>query len=177
MELLSLLGVLVAFFASLLVVLLIHAQVVKFALKHNIVDVPDARKLQRRPVPVLGGVAVFFGLLVGLCAATPFMDIKPLLPMFVAMSVMLCVGVADDISGLSPRLRFLVEIAVVVALVFMTGSSLGEVRVRGSHRGWEKKVGLKSQPRPRSLQKSTHFWKCLGSSLLRSAHSPFSKIA
>lgn len=126
MELLSLLGVLVAFAASLLVVLFVHSRVIKFALKHNVVDVPDARKLQRRPVPVLGGVAVFFGLLVGLCAATPFMDIKPLLPMFVAMSVMLCVGVADDVSGLSPRLRFLVEIAVVVALVFMTGISLND---------------------------------------------------
>ena len=31
-------------------------------------------------------------------------------------------------------------------------SSLGLARVSGSHLGWEKKVGLKSQPRPRALQ-------------------------
>ena len=49
MELLPLLGVLVAFIASLLIVLLIHAPVVKFALRRNVVDVPDARKLQRKP--------------------------------------------------------------------------------------------------------------------------------
>ena len=36
-------------------------------------------------------------------------------------------------------------------------SSFGEASVSGSHLGWEKKVGLKSQPRPRALQKSTHF--------------------
>ncbi len=126
MELWSLLGVLAAFVASLLVVLLIHAQVVKFALRYKVVDAPNSRKLQRKPVPVLGGVAVFFGLLVGLCVATPFMDIKPLLPMFVAMSVMLCVGVADDVAGLSPLLRFVIEIAVTVMFVFMTGISLND---------------------------------------------------
>lgn len=126
MELWSLLGVLAAFVASSLVVLLIHAQVVKFALRYKVVDAPNSRKLQRKPVPVLGGVAVFFGLLVGLCVATPFVDIKPLLPMFVAMSVMLCVGVADDVAGLSPLLRFVIEIAVTVMLVFMTGISLND---------------------------------------------------
>ena len=57
-------------------------------------------------------------------------------------------------------------------------SSLGEESVSGSHLGWEKKVGLKSQPRPRSLQKSTHFLKCLGSSLSRSTQGfPSSKMA
>ena len=126
MELWSLLGVLAAFVASLLVVLLIHARVIKFAFRYKVVDAPNGRKLQREPVPVLGGVAVFFGLLVGLCVATPFMDIKPLLPMFVAMSVMLCVGVADDVAGLSPLLRFIIEIAVTVMLVFMTGISLND---------------------------------------------------
>lgn len=126
MELSSFFGVLAAFVASLFATSLAHARVVKFALKHNIVDVPDARKLQRRPIPVLGGVAVFFGLLVGMCAASPFVDIKPLFPMLVAMSVMLCVGVADDITGLSPRLRFVVEIAVTIMLVFMTGTSLND---------------------------------------------------
>jgi len=126
MNLFSTVGVLAAFAASLLVVLLIHAQVVKFAFRHSVVDVPNSRKLQRQPVPVLGGVAVFFGLVVGLCVASPFMDIRSLLPMFMAMSVMLCVGVADDVAGLSPWLRFLIEIAVTVMLIFMTDMSLND---------------------------------------------------
>ena len=53
--------ILIAFFAALIAVLWIHPRLVKIALMKNIVDNPDARKLQRTPVPVLGGVAVFFG--------------------------------------------------------------------------------------------------------------------
>ena len=40
----------------------IHPKVLKIAILKNIVDNPDARKLQRNPVPVLGGLAVFFGI-------------------------------------------------------------------------------------------------------------------
>ena len=37
----------------------------KFARKHGIVDNPNARKLQRMPVPVFGGVVVYSGILMG----------------------------------------------------------------------------------------------------------------
>lgn len=50
------------FITSLIAVLgvcWIHPRLVAIALDKNIVDNPDARKLQRKPVPVLGGIAVF----------------------------------------------------------------------------------------------------------------------
>ena len=99
---LELSGVVVAFLVALLVVVVVHPQVAKFAIKRKIVDNPDFRKLQRNPVPVMGGVAVFFGLVAGLGVASFFLDITSILPMFLAMSIMLCVGVADDVSNLSP---------------------------------------------------------------------------
>ncbi len=124
MELMNLLGVVVAFIASFVVVAAVHSRVIKWAVRYNVVDNPNHRKLQREPVPVLGGVAVFFGLVVGLCVASPFMDIKPLLPVVMAMSVMLCVGVVDDASGLSPWFRFLIEIAVTLLLILLANMSL-----------------------------------------------------
>ncbi|MBO7220492.1 MAG: undecaprenyl/decaprenyl-phosphate alpha-N-acetylglucosaminyl 1-phosphate transferase [Alistipes sp.] len=120
----NLLGVIAAFIASFVVVAAVHSRVIKWAVRYNVVDNPNHRKLQREPVPVLGGVAVFFGLVVGLCVASPFMDIKPLLPVVMAMSVMLCVGVVDDASGLSPWFRFLIEIAVTLLLILLANMSL-----------------------------------------------------
>ena len=124
MESSVILGLLSTFATALLVVTFIHPQVIKFAKKRNIVDNPDARKLQRNPVPVMGGVAVFFGLVAGLCTAYIFFDVNALLPMFVAISVMLCVGVADDVSSLSPWLRFVIEIVMVLMMMFVTEMSL-----------------------------------------------------
>lgn len=123
---LNLVGVLVALLVALITVILVHPSVIGFAIKRKVVDNPDARKLQRRPVPVLGGVAVFFGLAVGLGVAGLFMNVIPLLPMFVGMSIMLGVGVADDVAGLSPRFRFLVEILVTLMLMFWTNISLND---------------------------------------------------
>ena len=92
---LNLIGVLVAMLTALLVVIFVHPRIVWFAEKHKIVDNPDARKLQRNPVPVMGGVAVFFGLISGLCVASIFLNIQVLLPIFVAIRMLMRLGVTS----------------------------------------------------------------------------------
>ena len=47
----------------------IHPQLVKVAKLKNIVDNPNARKLNKVPIPVLGGVGVFFGVMLSLSVA------------------------------------------------------------------------------------------------------------
>ena len=128
MDLLTWLGLGGAFVASLLAEAVVHSQVMKFAIKRKIVDSPNGRKLQREPVPVLGGVAVFFGIVVGMSVSSLFLGvgIASLLPILLGVSMMLCVGIADDVSGLTPRLRFAIEILVTIMLVFITGTSLND---------------------------------------------------
>lgn len=53
---------------SLFAVRWIYFKILKIAKVKNLVDNPDARKLQKTPVPVVGGLAVFFGLILGLLA-------------------------------------------------------------------------------------------------------------
>ena len=47
----------------------------------NIVDLPDARKIQRVPVPLLGGVAVFFGMVVAFAVAGLLFDMSNMFAM------------------------------------------------------------------------------------------------
>ena len=117
---------LVPFLVAVLATSWVFPKVLKISLSKNIVDNPDARKLQRNPVPVMGGVAVFFGIISGFAAATFLTNVAALLPIFVAISVMLCVGVIDDMSELSTRLRFVIEIAMSLMLVFWSGVSLND---------------------------------------------------
>lgn len=116
--------ILIAFFASLLAVKWIHPLVVKIAMEKNIVDNPDARKLQRIPVPVLGGCAVFFGILLGIGFTSAHCDCTSLLITITAMTIMLYTGTMDDILDLSPRLRFAIEIIVVALLVMANNQSI-----------------------------------------------------
>lgn len=112
---------LIPFMLALLAVCWIHPRLVRIALLKNIVDNPDARKLQRVPIPVLGGVAVFFGAVIGIAITNVFIDCTSLLAIVAAMMVMLYTGTMDDILDLSPSLRFVIEIAIVVLMMAVTG--------------------------------------------------------
>ena len=104
----------------------IFKKVLRIALDKNIVDNPDARKLQKTPIPVLGGVAVFFGIIVSLIVTGIFYETGSLFAIMGVMTVMLYVGTMDDILSLSPKLRFFIEILVVLALIWCNGYSLND---------------------------------------------------
>ena len=118
--------VFIPFCISLLLVAWIHPRLVKIANLKNIVDNPDARKLQRTPVPVLGGVAVFFGVVVSMGCMAPVMNGTHMLVIIMAMMAMLYTGTMDDILNLSPAFRFLVEIIVILLLIFVGGYSIDD---------------------------------------------------
>lgn len=99
--------------------------VLRYAQHHNIVDNPDARKLHRRPVPVMGGVAVYAGIFAG-CLAMAFMvDGASVKWSLMALTTMLVVGIWDDIKNLSAVLRLLVEFGIVGAYIGFTGYFIG----------------------------------------------------
>lgn len=107
----------VLFVVSLCATWWIFKKVLNIAKLKNIVDNPDARKLQRVPVPVLGGIAVFFGMIVAFATAGVFYNVSNMFAMICVMSIMLYVGTIDDIIGLTPRTRFFIEIIVVLLLI------------------------------------------------------------
>lgn len=106
----------------------VYFKILNIAFKKKLVDNPNARKLQKRPVPVVGGIAVFFGVLAGLMTALMCLHIlqpesphASLLPVLCAMGMMLYVGAMDDIIGLTPKARFIIEIATILAIIFGSG--------------------------------------------------------
>lgn len=116
-----------AFLMSLLVASLLYKPIFRFACKHDVYDNPEARKLQHRPVPVMGGFVIFIATIVSLLCYWPIRDITPLLPVMTAMLLMLIVGARDDMHGLSPSLRFVIEVVVVVALALVCESPINDL--------------------------------------------------
>ncbi|MBQ3173496.1 MAG: undecaprenyl/decaprenyl-phosphate alpha-N-acetylglucosaminyl 1-phosphate transferase, partial [Alistipes sp.] len=116
--------ILIAFFAAMIAVAWIHPRLVKIALSKNIVDNPNARKLQRTPVPVLGGVAVFFGIVLGISLTSTYVNCTSLMTVVAALMIMLYTGTMDDIVDLSPMLRFAVEIGVVLLIIYACNISI-----------------------------------------------------
>ncbi|MDE5579161.1 MAG: undecaprenyl/decaprenyl-phosphate alpha-N-acetylglucosaminyl 1-phosphate transferase [Alistipes sp.] len=116
----------IPFVVAFLSVCWIHPRLVRLAYLKGIVDNPDHRKLQRSPVPVLGGCAVFFGISLGMGIVSPFFDSSQLTMIIAAMTLMLYIGTMDDILSLSPAFRFVVEILCVVLLVVVGGYTIDD---------------------------------------------------
>lgn len=116
--------ILVPFVSALLASIWVFPKVLKIAFDKNIVDNPDARKLQRVPVPVLGGVAVVFGILVALSVSQLFVDCSSLFTIVLAMVIMLFIGTMDDILDIPSTTRFVLEILVALMIIYTCDYSL-----------------------------------------------------
>lgn len=119
-------SILIAFISAMVAVIWIHPRLVKIAHLKNIVDNPNARKLQQTPVPVLGGVAVFFGIVLGIALASTYVSCTSLMTIVAAMMIMLYTGTMDDLLDLSTLLRFAVEIGVVLLLIYANDIAIND---------------------------------------------------
>lgn len=115
-----------------LAVFMIHPALVKIARLKNIVDNPNARKLNKEPIPVLGGVGIFFGFMFSLSVAGYYIEgLNIPYVIIIAMLLLLYIGVGDDILGLSPNMRFAMQIFAVSLMMF-----LGNVYIDNFHGIW-----------------------------------------
>lgn len=111
----------IVFIVALLTSAMVFPMALRFARKHDIVDNPNARKLQRVPVPVFGGIVVYLGVLAGWLVLMLFMKSEVLNWGLVAMTIMMAIGMWDDMRDLSATLRFVIEFALVGAFIAVTG--------------------------------------------------------
>ena len=90
--------------------------VMRAALRYGIVDKPKPpRKVQREPVPYLGGMVVFIAFLSSLALPFPF-DAR-VLAILVASSLVVSVGLIDDLGTLVPKDKLIGQIVAAVVLV------------------------------------------------------------
>lgn len=119
--------IVLVFLISLAVASLVYQPILRFAKRRKLFDNPEERKLQRKPIPVMGGFVVFLGAMAGSLSYWYMYDCMSIVPIQIAMLLMLLIGARDDIKGLSPMLRFVIEVAIVVALALVNGYPINDL--------------------------------------------------
>ncbi|MGJ5675999.1 MAG: MraY family glycosyltransferase [Nostochopsis sp.] len=95
----------------------------KFALRVGWADQPNARRLNREPLPNAGGLAIYAGVLAALILASLLRPIElqgvlaQVLTILLGGSILVLVGFIDDQFGLPPSVRLLVQILTALLLV------------------------------------------------------------
>jgi len=106
---------LVAFFIALAVAYFITPYVKNLAIKTGAMDTPDARKVHTKPVPRLGGLAIYLGFVLAVLASVYINN--EILGLLLGGTMILVVGVIDDLKQLSPKVKLLGQILAALVLV------------------------------------------------------------
>jgi UDP-GlcNAc:undecaprenyl-phosphate GlcNAc-1-phosphate transferase len=109
------------------------------AIRLDLLDKPGGRKQHEGDIPLIGGIAIVLGFLVGLLTlSTSLITLRPYL---LGLMILLVVGVLDDLHELTPRARLAAQLLAAL-LVMVWGQtllvSIGHIGISGmSHTiGW-----------------------------------------
>ena len=104
----------------------IMPMVAMMARRKNITDNPNARKLQKQPVMVLGGMVIISVLCVTLMFVNMFYNLSNLFTPLCVMIVFFIFGLLDDAIGLNYKVKLYMQILLIMMLFFC-----GEYRAHG----------------------------------------------
>ncbi|MBU1125930.1 MAG: undecaprenyl/decaprenyl-phosphate alpha-N-acetylglucosaminyl 1-phosphate transferase [Candidatus Omnitrophica bacterium] len=99
----------------LLSVLVLTPAAMRIAHRFDILDVPGRRKIHKNAIPLLGGVAIFCGILIGILLDTKIFN--TIWPIIVGAIGIVIVGVLDDIKGLSAQFRLVCQCLIAILLI------------------------------------------------------------
>ena len=101
----------------------------------RLIDEPGGRKAHGAPVPLVGGLAIFLALL----GAAAVVGIATSAGYFLfALSIVIAVGMWDDVAEISPRVKFAIQIVASAVMIWGAGVELTSV---GNLLGWNS-IGL-----------------------------------
>ncbi len=107
--------VIFAFIIAWVAALLLVPMVRRVALKLGLVDRPGGRKIHKRPVPRVGGIALFLS---GLIGALPFLfESRETMGILAAGTFVFLIGLLDDMMDLPPRVKLAGQIVACLILV------------------------------------------------------------
>lgn len=106
---------LVAFTIALAVAYFITPQVKELAIKVGALDAPNARKVHTKPIPRMGGLAIFAGFVIAvLCSIHVSRELFGLLA---GGTTILIVGIIDDMKSLPAKVKLVGQIIAAIILV------------------------------------------------------------
>jgi UDP-GlcNAc:undecaprenyl-phosphate/decaprenyl-phosphate GlcNAc-1-phosphate transferase len=110
---------LVTLLVSVLITIALTPAFSALATHYQLVDLPNERKVHQFPIPRVGGIAMALGAFIPmLCWQSADRFVQAYL---VGAGILVVFGAVDDFCDLSPRVKFLGQIAAALSAVFLGG--------------------------------------------------------
>ena len=89
----------------------------QLALHFNIVDQPNARKIHREPIPLLGGLAIYAAFLLAVLLFTPEAYLVEFGAVMAGSLWLAVIGYIDDRQGMNPRIKLSAQLIAGAVLI------------------------------------------------------------
>lgn len=108
--------------AALLISVLTNAFLIRYLKKRKVLDIPNERSSHTQPTPRGGGIGILAGVIIAGAVYTAMIKDYHLLLILLLSFIIGMVGMADDLKGgLHTGLRFAIQIACALALMYYLG--------------------------------------------------------
>ena len=112
-----------AFAVALGTALTVTPLVIKFAFKTGAVDIPDARKVHKFPIPRIGGLGIYLAFIVSIifsvfAAGIGGETLREIIGLTLSGSLIVALGLVDDYKNLPAKVKLLGQIVAACVLVF-----------------------------------------------------------
>lgn len=105
----------VAFTMALVITYCLTPYVINLAIKVGALDAPDARKVHKSPIPRMGGLAIYAGFIIAVLASIQLN--QEIVGLIIGGTVILIVGIIDDMVQLPAKVKLLGQIAAAAVLI------------------------------------------------------------
>ena len=122
-------NIFIIIFTTFIISALLVPIVKKAAIHVGAMDVPNERKVHSKPMPRMGGLAIFFSFL---CGYMLFAQSTPqMLSILIGGFIIVILGMIDDIKPIKAKYKFLVQIIAACVVVFYGNIVLTEITALG----------------------------------------------
>jgi len=106
----------ISFFLSLAISLVLTPIVRKIMLKLSIIDMPSSERWHKRPVALMGGIAIFTSFT--LVALLEVELKRNIMVMLLGGGIIFVLGLLDDLLGTNPKVKFGVQVLVALGVAY-----------------------------------------------------------
>ena len=112
-----------AFAVAVGTALIVTPLVIKFAFKTGAVDIPDARKVHKFPIPRIGGLGIYLAFIVSIifsvfAAGIGGETLREIIGLTLSGSLIVALGLVDDYKNLPAKVKLFGQIVAACVLVF-----------------------------------------------------------
>ena len=105
---------------SMLVTVILTTILRALAIKHNWVDIPDERKIHKRPIPRIGGLAMAIGTIIPMLIWSA--NDQKIKMVIIGAMILVIFGLLDDLINLNYKIKFLSQI--FAAMIVILGGNI-----------------------------------------------------